>query len=91
MTKFKLIAAINLSGGKHKQNISLFMNLKLYLSHSLHSPCQRLDDELAKCELATGTALFMDDQPSQKSPGQWYVAHPPEMSHPDAFWQASFH
>lgn len=58
-------------GNKHKQNISLLMNLKLFLCFfALH---WRLDDKLALCELATGTALFTDDQSSQKSPGQWCV------------------
>lgn len=58
-------------GNKHKQNISLLMNLKLFLCFfALH---WRLDDELASCELATGTALFTDDQSSQKSLRQWCV------------------
>lgn len=58
-------------GKKHKQNISLLMNLKWFLW--FFAPHRRLDDELALCELATGTALFTDDQSSQRSFRQWCV------------------
>lgn len=44
-------------------------------THEFNSGILRLqsegpDDELARCRPATATALFTDDQPSQKSPGQ---------------------
>lgn len=45
MTQFKLSTAVNPSGGKHKQNISLLMNLNLFLP--LPAPRRRIDDELA--------------------------------------------
>lgn len=58
-------------GNKHKQNISLLMNFKLFLC--FFAPHWRLDDELALCEPATGAALFTDDQSSQRSFRQWCV------------------
>lgn len=68
----KLGAAVNPVEAKYKQNISLLMNLNVFLC--LPAPCWRLHDEVALCELVTGTALFMLDQPSPKSRRQWCVS-----------------
>lgn len=66
---------LSVSGGKPNQ---IFLNswIKTYSSLTLSIPALRwrLDDELAKCEHVTGTALFMDDQPLLKSLGQWCVS-----------------
>lgn len=61
--------------GANTNKTFLYSWIKTYSFHSPFLPnVERLDDKLAKCELGTGTALFMDDQPSRKSPGRWCVS-----------------
>lgn len=61
--------------GANTNKTFLYSWIKTYSFHSpFPSNVESLYDKLAKCELATGTALFMDDQPSRKSPGRWCVS-----------------
>lgn len=88
MTHFKLSAAVNPCGGtyKHIQKI-LFMVSNLSLSQSLRScpnvECRMMNRPSVSSQRKQHCSWTIN--PRRKVWGNDVLAHPPEMSHPDAF------